>query len=217
MLLVVRILTLCHDCDGQASKVPSTLNVVGFAMDQVRFGTVKNDAHLEQILALQSQNLEGGREQRQQPDDGFVTVKHDFALLRDMNRLAPHVIALADRQVVAYALVMLEATAPRIPMLTPMFERFASINHQGQRLKDFKYFVMGQICVAARFRGQGVFTGLYDAMRDYYRGDYDFVLTEIATRNTRSDAAHKKVGFRTLERYEDETDEWEIVLWDWHV
>jgi RimJ/RimL family protein N-acetyltransferase len=44
---------------------------------------------------------------------------------------------------------------------------------------------------------------------------YDFVITEIATHNTRSLRAHEKVGFRLLHNYTDATDEWDVVLWNW--
>jgi RimJ/RimL family protein N-acetyltransferase len=47
------------------------------------------------------------------------------------------------------------------------------------------------------------------------QSSYDFVLTEIATRNTRSIRAHEKVGFQLLHRFSDEKEQWDIVVWDW--
>ncbi len=75
--------------------------------------------------------------------------------------------------------------------------------------------MVGQICVGKPWRGQGVFDLLYRAHRDQLRGRYDFVITEVATRNARSMRAHERVGFETIERYRDATDEWALMRWDW--
>jgi len=40
------------------------------------------------------------------------------------------------------------------------------------------------------------------------------LVTEIATRNHRSNNAHKRVGFVTINTFRDETDEWNVVAWD---
>ena len=77
------------------------------------------------------------------------------------------------------------------------------------------YFVMGQVCVAKDFRGQQVFSDLYQKMKTEMSSHFDCIVTEIATRNTRSIRAHEKVGFETIHIYEDETEEWAIVAWDW--
>jgi RimJ/RimL family protein N-acetyltransferase len=47
------------------------------------------------------------------------------------------------------------------------------------------------------------------------KDSYDFVITEIATRNTRSIRAHEKVGFQLLHRFKDDKEEWDVVIWDW--
>src|SRR5205807_1770175 len=97
-----------------------------------------------------------------------------------------------------------------IPILAPMFERLRALG-----ILDRRCYVMGQICVARRWRGQGVFDLLYRAHRDLLRSRYDFVVTEVATRNLRSMRAHQRIGFTELERYRDATDEWSVLRWDW--
>jgi RimJ/RimL family protein N-acetyltransferase len=56
---------------------------------------------------------------------------------------------------------------------------------------------------------------LYDKHKEAYGNQYDFIVTEIATRNTRSIRAHEKIGFKTIHQFTDATDDWDIVLWDW--
>jgi RimJ/RimL family protein N-acetyltransferase len=73
---------------------------------------------------------------------------------------------------------------------------------------------MGQICVAKAFRGQGVFDGLYAKMRTICAGEFDFTITEVAARNTRSMRAHERVGFKTLHQYDDTSsgETWRLIL-----
>jgi len=76
---------------------------------------------------------------------------------------------------------------------------------------------MGQVCVAAPYRGKGVFDLLYNQHKAAFSHKYDFVITDIATRNTRSMRAHARIGFKKIHTYRDELDEWDTVLWDWPV
>jgi len=136
-------------------------------------------------------------------------------LLQQMDELAPSIIIKNNGKVVAYALVMLRSCRDLIDALTPMFAVFDDIQWNGKPLNDYKYYVMGQVCVAKDYRGEGLFQLLYHKHRDVYGPDYDFIMTEVALRNTRSLRAHERTGFRTIHTYKDQLDEWAVMLWDW--
>jgi hypothetical protein len=55
-----------------------------------------------------------------------------------------------------------------------------------------------EICIAAGFRGIGIVDGLYRAMAETYGDRFDFTVTEVAARNTRSLRAHARVRFQPL-------------------
>jgi hypothetical protein len=169
------------------------------AMD-VRLATIDD---LDRVLALQRENH---RDVAEDAPDGFVTVRHTRADLEAMHALAPSVVADAagGGALAGYALVMLRESKARLPILAPMFARLDAMDLG-------RYYVMGQICVAAAHRGQGVFDALYRGHRHHYGDAFDRVVTEIATRNIRSMRAHARVGFRVLETYRDATDTWAIV------
>ena len=170
------------------------------------FTTVSTRAEVRQILELQAANLPGALSPEVIASQGFVTVRHDLAVLQRMNDAAPSVIARADGQVVGYALVMLREFASDVPVLRPMFARLDGLSWQSRPLRDNpRWFVMGQICVAAAHRGQGLVDGLYATMKAIYRPHYDFTVTEIAERNTRSRRVHERVGFQTFHTYPDDT------------
>jgi GNAT superfamily N-acetyltransferase len=181
----------------------------------IHFTTITTDDDIRQVLALQQANLSTQVTADVAQSQGFVTVQHNFDLLKAMNEAIPQVIAKDGDSVVGYALVMLSSFQDLIPVLKPMFLMFEHIDYKGKKLVDYQYYVMGQVCVAEGYRGMGVFDGLYQQHRELYRHRFDFVATEIATRNTRSIRAHQRVGFQTIHTFQDETDHWEIVVWDW--
>ena len=179
------------------------------------YDIVQQAKELQQILDLQAKNLPKNISPTEAKEQGFVTVHHDLAILEAMNATFPHIIAKDADKVVGYALVMLQEFGDEIAVLRSMFMNINSLSYQGVALKDAKYFTMGQVCVDKAYRGQGVFSGLYQKMKTEMSPHFDFIITEVATRNTRSMKAHEKVGFKVLTTFKDETEEWAIVIWDW--
>lgn len=175
-----------------------------------------SDSDLAPILALQRRNVEEALDPTEVTAEGFVTVRHDLPLLRAMNRAAAHVVARSCGQVVGYALVMLREFEDRIPILRPMYDMLAHLEYDGAPVDDYRYFIMGQVCIDKPHRGRGIFAEMYRKMCELYSPAYDMTITEVARRNTRSIRAHDKVGFRLLHRYRDPHDEeWDVIVWDW--
>jgi GNAT superfamily N-acetyltransferase len=172
-------------------------------------------SELEQVLELQRENLRGRLGAEQEQRDGFVTVEHTLPVLERMHALAPSVIARDGARLVGYALVMPQEARPLVPSLEPMFALYETLSWKGRPLADYRYYVMGQICVARSHRGCGVFDALYRAHRAHYASRYELCLTEIATRNARSLRAHRRVGFEDVAVYRDPLDEWRVVAWHW--
>ncbi|MFP2995531.1 GNAT family N-acetyltransferase [Spongiivirga sp. MCCC 1A20706] len=166
------------------------------------------DNELHQILRLQSENLKDQIDQNKQLSDGFVTLKHEFSLLKRMNDACPHIIAKDEDRVVGFTLSMLVDFKEDIPLLDGMFK-------MADRLfPDRRYLVMGQVCVDEHYRGKGVFRDLYTHMRECYRNQYDPLITIVAKQNIRSLNAHKAVGFNVIES-NDEVD-WMFIVWEWN-
>lgn len=179
------------------------------------FTTVSNPREVAQILDLQAQNLAPALSAETMASQGFLTVQHEPAVLQRMNEAAPAVIAKDGDMLAGYALVMPREFAADVPVLKPMFDMLNGLSWRGRWLRDNpRWFVMGQICVSADYRGQGIFDGLYLKMKEVYRTDYDFTVTEVAERNTRSMRAHERAGFQTLHIYPDETtgEVWRVVV-----
>ena len=170
---------------------------------------------LQQILHLQEENLIQHIDEKEMRSQGFVTLRHDLKILEQMHNLAPTVIIKDDDKVVAYALTMLQECRQLMPDLEPMFSLLDKLGWNGKPLNDHPFYVMGQVCIAKQYRGQGLFDSLYKHHKKIYQSKFDLFITEISTRNHRSMRAHERVGFKTIYRHRDELDEWAVVGWDW--
>jgi hypothetical protein len=186
-------------------------------MQPIIYKTVEHPKEVQLILDLQTANHYSNIAADTQRDQGFVTVRHEPDTLLRMNEEAPSVIAMGGEQLAGYCLMMPRSFGSQIRELVPMFEMLDDLSWRGAVLRDQRWFVMGQVCVSADFRGQGVFDGMYHHLREVYAAQFDFVITEIATRNTRSMRAHERVGFQTIHTYTEEDvvgEEWAVVLWE---
>ena len=166
-----------------------------------------SDVELKQILELQKGNLPKNLTQEEMEREGFLTIEHSFLLLKEMNELCNHTLAVAEGKIIGYALSMHPYFCKRISVLEPMF---AEINKVISKNTD--YCVMGQICISKDYRGQGVFKGLYEAMRNFIAPDFSKIITEVDIKNKRSLRAHRKIGFKELKRYVDGDKEWSLIF-----
>jgi L-amino acid N-acyltransferase YncA len=178
-------------------------------------GLVDDVALLEQILQLQHDNLPANLSPTEARAQGFVTLEHSLDALRRMHAMLPSVVARENGRLVGYALAMARECRAVVPVLEPMFQVLDSLQRDGGPLARRRYYVMGQVCVEKASRGRGVLEALYAAHRDAYASRFDELVTEISVRNTRSLKAHARVGFRDIHRYQDATDSWVVVAWDW--
>ena len=174
---------------------------------------VTGRVELEQILQLQAANLREHVPPEQAAREGFLTVAHTLEVLEQMHALAPSIIAKEGERLAGYALVMPVETRAFVPVLEPMFQLLQTLSWRGRPLREWGYYIMGQVCVAEAFRGQGVFDALYREHRARYAERFACTVTEVSTRNTRSLRAHARVGFEVLETYRDATDEWAVMVW----
>ncbi len=177
--------------------------------------TVKNANELEQIFRINQANLKQNLGVEEQIEEGFVTWLYCVELLEQMHLLAPSIIAKEAGSVVAYALTTLKEARSFHPDLKEMFQNLEEVYYKNSPLSSFHFYCMGQICIAKEYRGKGLVKALYQKHKELYGSEYDFILTEISTRNYRSLKAHQKVGFETIYTHRDALDEWEVVVWDW--
>ncbi len=176
----------------------------------LKYTTASTNTELEQILLLQQNNLSTSISEEEKKKEGFVTVQHNFEVLKKMNDNQPHIIAKDGIAVVGYTLCMTPDFSNYIPILKPMFEEIKKSPYH-----SIKFIVMGQVCIDKKYRGLGIFRGLYQKMKTELHEKYELLITEIATSNFRSLHAHIAIGFKVLKTYNSNGIDWHIVFWDW--
>ena len=178
------------------------------------YTTADTTTDLKGILELQKKNLARSLSSAEITEQGFVTVDHTFGQLESLNSYEKHIVCKDGGKVVAYLLAMTINSKDDIPVLVPMFDQFNALQLDGKPLSDYRYIVVGQVCVDKSYRGKGILDQCYAAYKNAFKDTYDFAITEISTRNTRSLKAHERIGFEELSRYVGpDGEEWVIVLW----
>lgn len=181
--------------------------------------TVKSDDDVRGILALQQKNLKKNLTTEQIQSQGFVTVEHEYTVLKAMNDAQPSIIVKDGDTVVAYCLAMLPRFRNDVPELKTLFDAIDEIDYESQKLKDFNYVVMGQVCVGEGYRSMGFFDGMYQKLREELSANFEMCVTDISTNNSRSLKAHARVGFIPVKDFEDKNlnEIWRVVVWDWRA
>lgn len=174
----------------------------------IQYGQATTPNHLQQILLLQQQNLPKNLSKDERKREGFLTVEHSYAVLKEMNDECGHIIALKNDKVIGYALCMHPKFADSIAVLRPMFHEINKVVKQQRN-----YMVMGQVCVAKTHRGKGIFRQLYKTMKEKLPKGFNSIITEVDAKNLRSLQAHRAVGFTKLKRYMGEGEkEWVLIV-----
>lgn len=173
----------------------------------IQYKQSSSDEELMQILSLQQQNLPKNLTNLEIKEQGFLTVEHNFELLKAMQTAHPHTIATDEGKVVGYALSMHPKFSESIEVLKPMF---TEINKVAKGSKS-NYMVMGQVCVAKGHRGHGIFRKLYLTMKNCLPAGFDKIITEVDTNNIRSINAHKAIGFEELAQHKVDETIWSII------
>jgi ribosomal protein S18 acetylase RimI-like enzyme len=98
--------------------------------------------------------------------------------------------------------------------LSLLLPQLDALTYQGVPLQSKSYYVMGQLCVAAAFRGRGVVELMYDMHRQIYLDTYELMVLTISTKNTRSIRVHERIGFEEIHFFNDHHGGWKVYVWD---
>jgi len=176
---------------------------------------VNTEDELIQINNLNRQNLKNYLSIYEQEEQGFVTWLYPLSLLQQIHALAPSIIVKDNDAVVGYALVTPIESGNFHSDLKRMIDNLETLSFNGKLLSSFSFYIMGQVCIDKDYRGKGIFNILFQKHKEVYSNEYELLVTEISTKNYRSQKAHEKIGFTTIYTYSDALDEWNVVVWDW--
>ena len=177
---------------------------------------VTEQSELVDIQHLQSENLRKNLLPEEAVAQGFLMAEYSLDFLQTMHAAAPSIIAKDGDTLAGYALVALPSIRYEHELLADLFNNIDKALYQEQHVKNSKYVVVGQLCVAKKYRGQGLVQNMYEHFRECLSSDYKYCITDIAHANARSLAAHIRTGFQIIDTSSYGGVEWHIVLWDWN-
>lgn len=173
----------------------------------VIYKRAKTKNELQQILELQKKNLSNQLSDEEKKKEGFVTATHSLDVLKKMNEICAHTIAVHNNTVVGYALSMHPIFATTLKVLEPMFMEIDKVFP-----KENKYISMGQICIDKNYRSQGLFRKLYATMKEAIQPEFNYIITGVNATNTRSLNAHYAIGFKDLSTIFSEDQTWKLIV-----
>ena len=173
-------------------------------------------SEIDSLLELQKENLSVNLDTETIESQGYVSFRYNPTIIENMMAEEPQIIARSEGEVVGYALVATVEVMRTIEVAVPMLDMIEELSFKGKPCRDQKYYIVGQVCVKAGYRGQGIFDAIYEGHRAAFSERYDFTVTEIAVDNGRSLAAHHRMGFETIHVFFDAVNgkEWHVVAWD---
>lgn len=171
---------------------------------------------LEGIKKLQEENLKRNLPGNEAETEGFVTAEYSIEFLETLHKAGPSIIAKDSDHVVGYALVADKSIRNQHELLSDLFNCIDRITFNGVSLKEARYVVVGQLCVAKNYRGLGLVQRMYREFKNSLAGEYDYCLTDVAENNPRSLKVHLKSGFQVVDSIPYGGLKWNIVLWDWN-
>ena len=170
---------------------------------------------IHQLKALQDKNLKSKINQAEQKSEGFLTASYSVEFLIQMNQLHPAILAKDGEELVGYALVTTASIRGHHELLDDLIHHCDRVHYQGGPLAKVPYAIVGQLCVAKAYRGQGIVQKPYSHFKACMEQDFYCCITDVDRNNPRSLKAHLKSGFEVVGSLEYDGAEWDLVLWDW--
>jgi hypothetical protein len=178
---------------------------------------VTEHSELEGIKKLQQENLKTLLSEEEAVKEGFVTAEYTLEFLEKMHLEKPSVIAKDGEDILGYALASVNAIRDDHALLADLFNIIDKTPYKGRLLKDSRYVVIGQLCVAKNYRGLGLVKQMYLHFKKLYSSEFDYCITDVAKDNPRSLKAHLKSGFTIIKELQYDGVVFDLVLWDWNT
>jgi len=172
-------------------------------------------SELEGIRKLQEDNLKRNLPADEVETEGFVTAEYSIGFLEALHKAGPSIIAKESDEIVGYALIADKSVGHQHELLSDLFNCIDKITYRDVILKNARYVVVGQLCVAKNYRGLGLVNQMYRHFKESLKDEYDCCITDVAENNPRSLKVHLKTGFQVIESFHYGGSNWNIVLWDW--
>lgn len=191
----------------KTEKLKSKNEVVSFA----------KEADISEIIKLQQENLLKNLTEEEQQKEGFVSLQNNKIELKDIiNGEGVFVVEKQNDCIVGYLFSVKLDYAKKLEFFEPLIKNLENISYKGQKIDQYKYCILAQICVKKEYRWTGVVEKLFSTLKkELINENYDLAISEIAESNTRSIHKHiDEIGMKNIGDYIFNNENWVIVALD---
>ena len=134
--------------------------------------------------------------------DGFLSKKFSPTQFEEMNMDLGVVVAEYSGDIVGYLCGVSPRYGQQFKILQVMTDMFGQLRINGKELTPQNTFIYGPVCIARDFRGAGILSRLFAALKDIAGHTYKSCVLFIADDNRRSLQAHMgKLGMIELGKF----------------
>ena len=148
---------------------------------------------VEALLSLQNKYHVSKLTEEEKQQKGFVTMwvtPEQFTFMAERGNVF---VAIADdNSLAAYALTSDWQYYENWAITVRMAEFLPNFQYEGVQLTKENSFHYGPVCIDEAYRGKDILTQFFVAIREVYKGQYDYIITLINYINERSLRAHAK-------------------------
>ncbi|DAB36221.1 MULTISPECIES: GNAT family N-acetyltransferase [unclassified Sulfurospirillum] len=131
--------------------------------------------------------------------DGFVTTAFNKEQLGEIIEHEQGIfVAIEEGEVIAYVMSASWQYWSAWPIFAHMIENLPNLSYLGQTLSIHNSYQYGPVCVDKRVRGSGVLEKLFDFALESMQKRYAILVTFINKINSRSYAAHTRMGLEVI-------------------
>jgi L-amino acid N-acyltransferase YncA len=145
-------------------------------------------------------------------DEGFLSAQFSREQLTEMINDIGIVVACDRDGVVGF----LCATRPEFdhgaPIIKKMLDTCSQAEYDGQRLRDYRPFIYGPVCIEQSHRGQGLLSDLFEKLTRLVADQFEIGIAFVAHQNPHSLAAHTDgLGMTAVRNFEWNDDEYALL------
>lgn len=158
------------------------------------------DSDYQGIINLQTKNLIINLTDAEK-EDGFLSVEFTKAQFQTMNDTTGIIVCKDKEAICGYLCTSLPEFNKSFSLPTAMIELYPQLTYKKKTMDKYSSAVIGPWCIDHKYRGEGVYIKMWNALNENLPGDIHLLTTFISTKNPRSFNAAKKVGMEEVTKF----------------
>ena len=146
---------------------------------------------------------------------GYIVSQMSRAQLEAINSKLGILVAVEGKTVAGFVCMTATCAKPHPPVIDALLEQTETHSLNQRPMTELNPFLYGPVCISRRFRGAGVLSQLFTAVKAHMHGKYDAGLAFIADDNPHSLVAHiQGLGMSDVTRFRFDGQDYHLVAFE---